>query len=209
MDYSRKIFSFIISRDNNFILEYLSFKYKDKDFISRHDEHGDFKLIWELDNYDQIITKALEFCKKKTRYSIYGDEFFTVFFKKVPLEGKVEGYFKNYIKKHINKVKDLNIIFSIIASSYSDKRINFLKYLFEIKEDFNDFEKLFLDKKSWSSSSGSFIPVYEKRKLFWEDVEQLFVEINNRKFLGYVKKNIRDYENMIKHELKKDFIEEG
>lgn len=207
IDYSRKIFSFIIRRDKNFISEYLTFKYKGKTFISRYDEHGDFKVLWELDEYDQIITKALEFCKKKEKYSLYGDEYFTVFFKKVPIDGKVECYIKNYIKKNINNTNNLNIIFSIITSCYSDKRIFFLKYLFETKSDFNNFENLVLEKNSWSGS-GSLIPAYEKCKLFWEEVEQLLLEINKPKFLGFVKRNIENYVSRIKYELKSDFIEE-
>lgn len=207
MDYSRKIFSYIVRKDINFILEYLTFKYKEKTFISRHDEHGNFKILWELKEYEQVISKALAFCQKKEMYSVYGDEFFTVFFKNVPMDNKVECYIKKYIRTNVKKIKNLNTIFSIVESCYPDKRIFFLKYLFETKPDFNNFENLFLEKKSWSGS-GSLIPAYEKCKIFWEEVEQLLIEINRPQFLSYVKSNIEKYEHRIKYELKRDFIEE-
>ncbi|MBK8981821.1 MAG: hypothetical protein IPM38_05720 [Ignavibacteria bacterium] len=136
-----------------------------------------------------------------------GDEFVTVFFEKVPIEGKVENFIKNYIKKNINILNDLNIIFKIITYCYPDKRIYFLKYLFETKPEFKNFENLYLDKQSWSGS-GSLIPAYEKCKLFWEDVEHFMLEINKPNFLGFVGRNIENYESRIKYELKRDFIEE-
>jgi hypothetical protein len=204
MDYNKKVFIFIIKRDENFIIEYLNFEFNKDKYISSREEHGDFKVLWDLDNYEKIMSNALESCLRNS----INNRYIKVFFKGIPFSGRVEKFIKDYIKKSINNLQKLNFIFSIVTDNFSDSRLKLLRYIFEeVDSDFKNFEKLPLET-NMRSYSGSAIPIYEKHKAFWEEVEILLKEFAKTEHILYVKNEIAHWENRIRNELKNDFIEE-
>jgi len=206
MDYSKKIFKIIIEHDSDFIIKYLKYKFQKKSFITSHDEYGDLGVLWEAGNYEYMIDKSLEFCRKKIKYEII-NSYKNVFFNNIPFSGKVESYIKSYIKRNIKNINKINYIFSIITNNYPDKRLDMVKYLFvEIDNNFKYFEKLYLETESWNSS-GNVIPLYEKFVDFWENIKLLLIELKKYEHLLFVESKINKWKSYIKKELRDNFIE--
>jgi hypothetical protein len=206
MDYNKKVFAFILKQDPDFLLEFLKFRITGKDFISARDEYGDFGFIWHMENCIELVNQGLDYCQKKIKYDfIYSYK--NLFFKKVPFEGKVELFIKDYIKSNYKNLKKLNYIFQILTNNYPEKRIEIIKYLFcEVDSNFEHFTKLKLDAESYSIS-GSSIPTYEKFKQFWQDVKSLLTNLKKYDLLLYTEAKICSWENSIKNEIKNDFID--
>ncbi|MFA5010544.1 MAG: hypothetical protein WC644_01200 [Ignavibacteria bacterium] len=205
-DYNKKVLSVIISKDENFIIDYIESRFRDKEFVSSHDEFGNFKVLWEFDNYIGIFDKALEYCRTKTKYDQIRD-YKIGFFKGVPFEGKVELFIKNYIGININNLKKLNFIFSIVVEVYPEKRLELIRYIFEkVDCNYNGLEKMQLDSIFYSGSN--MINLYEQRKRFWEELKSILIEFNQQKSLLFVQAKILLFDKEIKRELKNNFLNE-
>lgn len=206
MDYNKKVFAFILKQDSDFLLEYLKFQFTDKDYISARDEYGDFGFIWQMENCNKLVNQGLNYCQKNIKYD-FMNSYKNLFFKKVPFEGKIELFIKDYIKSNYKNLKKLNYIFQILTNNYPDKRIEIIKYLFcEVDSNFKFFTELKLEAESYSIS-GSSIPTYEKFKQFWNDVKSLLTELKKYEFLLYAEAKICGWENSIKNEIRNDFID--
>lgn len=60
-DHNGAVYKIILKLDSNFIIEFLENKYKGKRFLTRHDNDLDLRILWTLENYEEILSGVFEY----------------------------------------------------------------------------------------------------------------------------------------------------
>ena len=77
-----------------------------------------------------------------------------------------------------------------------------------VNHKFETFKSLILESSGYSGVGGSFVPVMEKRKVFWQGLLPLFQGINFLEHKRYVEEYIDYYDKRIRSEKIRDFTDD-
>ncbi|WP_121627388.1 ATP-binding protein [Poseidonibacter antarcticus] len=207
-DYDSKTLCVILDLDSNFILDYLKQKDKEKSL------HKKYEVLWERNNYQDIIEKITNYFYENQDIEIFGSKF-RVFFNikehrdsQSELKDKQIDYLKIFIKKNINENEKIKFIFKDLILCLSNKqRKIFIKHILDLGIKFKDFKELSFEEysKFWS---GSAIPMYQKELEYFESLLDLFKGINRIEHKKYVEEIIEYKRNDIKREKKREFMDD-
>ena len=208
-DHDGSIFKLILSKDNNFIFEFLENRYKSKKFLTRHDNSLDLTILWTLDNYEEILSKVIEYHVLNNLMDF--SHFLSSFFSTPPkeeFEKRRENFLIAEIKKYMNNVAGLNFIFEIIVEILPSDRIIYVSAFISGNQDFETFKSIVLESSGYSGVGGSFVPAMKARKEFWQSLLPIFEGINLLTHKRYIEEFIDYYDRRIKEEKIRDFTDD-
>lgn len=207
-DHDKKLFRSLIQRDSKFIIRLLKFNFPNK--ISYHDiEHENYDVIWDLNNYVEIINSVFDyFISKEIYYS--SERVVSGFFPmaKDKYGNKPIEYLESLIDEKYLDEQYVDVVFSIVTNRYPDLRLEFLERFLKLNNDFQLFTSLEIipRSKSWS---GSYIPILEEEKTMWLNIISVLNRLPNRVHYvdhkEYANRQIGFCDLRIKDEMKREF----
>ena len=169
-----------------------------------------FDKIWTMDNYTELINMAYENAKSsyfgKLSYEVIIHMFASSDKELDFIAKRKESWIKDRIIKYFNDEQEMINLFDVISTSFSGKRIKFIKLFLEMNYDFEMFNKIsfFPRTRSWS---GSEVPIIEKDISF---LEKLLEEISGIEYLEhrvYLKKCIDAEKKHKQKVLRREYME--
>ena len=122
-----------------------------------------FKLIWELDNFDDYISLAIDEAKK-TGVKLY--EISTIFFEHSEDEKDIykrkKDWLEKYIEDNVTEIDKVIFAFEIINEYFKKEKKYFILKFLEINKNVEEFKKIPLNSY-FSSWSGSEVPLIDAR----------------------------------------------
>lgn len=170
-----------------------------------------------MDEYDSIISEALEVIYQKEKRTYVIESYANVFFVYESKTGSIDGdptvnerkekLIAEYMEKHHADSNRIEFIFNVIVNSFPNKRRGFLELFLRFNKSFEDFQKLNIEPSSWGGM-GSMIPIIEEKAKFLESLLSLFSSINFLKHKIFVNNQILRWKAEIERESKKEFVDE-
>lgn len=210
-DYDGKEFEAVLNLDNNFFIEYLEQKIVDIDYLSFRFEHFKLDCIWLLENYNEIIGKALNIIIKKAPVFSSLEHPSTVLFtfEKINDEilEKVYKYITDFINTHFKDRQRIMMIMSVVLYRFQDKFINFLKQFLLLNKDLEIFKHIWLETSG--VTVGSRVPYIQKEIDFCNEIASMVKTLPNildyADHLKYLEQKIIWLKRDINNEQKRDF----
>jgi hypothetical protein len=206
-DYDSETLNQILDIEPNFILEYLKCEDENK-------SHRKYDRLWERIDYKRIITTVTKYFYENQDKNIINSDvglFFNISEftgEENKLEEKQIQYLKSFIKKNIDDNERIEFIFEEIISHLNDEqRKLFVEHIINLNIEFEDFKKLSLENLSMSWS-GSAVPMYQKRLIFFQSLIELFSGVKHLEFKKHIEQIIEWKKEDIKREKKSDFIDD-
>jgi len=216
VNYRGAVLKLIVELDRGFLLKYLNWLYGGNSYVSEPLYGAPYVALWELDDYDEIITNAVEFVFEKER-SDYPRSFNYVnaFFRresdasssgiKPQIPERMRAFISRFIEKHHHDRQRMVFIFSVITECFATERLRYLKLFLSLNHDPETFERLSIEPRSWGGT-GSMVPVFEKKIRFLESILPLLSKSDFLKHKLHVNNLILDWKERIDSENKKDFL---
>lgn len=214
-DYEGKELKAILDIDKNFINEsikrdIIGFGYSSK--INLKDTNLD--VLWDYEEYESLIEEMLLTILEKAEYfSFVEDDVISIF------------QFNNITNLRIDRVKNLvfkltekystnkNLILAfieIVYSSYRDWFLEYFKFFLTKNKDIEVTKNISFGRIQ--TTSGSWVPVYQKKIEFYEDVIKMLNTLPNildySEHLDYFEQKIIWKKKDIEREQKRDFMDE-
>lgn len=216
-DYRSGALRKILEVEPKFILEYLACLYANGERLSRYDSSHRYSALWDMDEYESVLSDALEFIYQKENEIFVLESYANVFFIYEPKNGSIdseqtiaekkERLITDYIEKNHYDSNRMRFIFDIIVNSLSNKRRDFLEAFLHHNKNYEDFEKIRIEPSSWGGM-GSMIPVFEKKIEFLESLLPLLSSIDFLRHKIRVRDEILEWKMRIQEENKKEFVDE-
>jgi hypothetical protein len=203
-DYGNKYLKELVEIDNEFLFVILDLLCLKNLHINSPNEDSNFEFIWDYENCNYLLERAIEFLRDK--YSL-GDDIINMFFPQ-NINKKVTNFIIQFIVKYHDDKKKMKKIFNVITYTYSSKRIYFLSILLEHVQDEELIKSLGLIQ-GFRIAGSSFIPIYESDKKFWIEFEKLLShDVKFLKLKLWTKQRILGCEKDIVGEQKRNFVDD-
>ena len=209
-DYNGRLLIELVKRNNSFWREITQRLHGNLHRISY--ERNVFENIWAMDNYKELIQIAYEnmlgdyfgFMAEDEGAMIFANSQETSEF----IRQRKKQWIKDYIGKNIGNINNLKMIFSVIASFLTSDRIEFLLELMKYTKDIEVFKSIPLFA-SFSSWSGSEVPLIEKKIDFLNDLITSLKGADYIEHRAYLKERKSSYESYKQDILIKEYLENG
>ncbi len=179
--------------DTNFLVEYLSGMYPEKNRFSRYDDHVHFSFIWLRDDCLELMKRVTKFiyAKEKGEYS-FRFSYFYMFF--IPEDGasvndvvreKQDGFLLSLIESYSEDEDFMDLVFGVVCQLASERRIQFIASFITFNTKFESFKRLSIEPIQWSMV-GSWVPVLQGRIDYLVSLLPLFntmVFLDHRQYL--------------------------
>jgi len=216
-DYRGGALKAILELDPAFIVEYLESMYQRHEYLSAQDRNRRYAALWELDNYHEIISVALEFVYEKERprplfIGSYANVFFTHEGRETSQEDepqalrRMKTFISEYISCHHDDAGRMSFIFDVITNRLPNERSHFLGLFLDRNKDYEVFKHLELEPSHWGGH-GSMVPVLERKIKFLESLLPLLSTTDLLKHKLRVNEMILSWKNQVERESKSDFLE--
>lgn len=210
-DHDCKALDKLINLDNTFLEKFIYKLFEGKSYLSSHDIHGDFSIIWSRNNYETIFFNLIELLysiSKEKRIWREGEilkSFFRYQQGREDIRKKVDNVIKKYIETYNNNKEKMAFLFEFICESNQERRKEFISYFLKKNNSFGIFEELSLEPshRGWS---GSLVPHLQQDKDYYSSLLELVSGIKFLKHKQKVEKQISYIEKHIESEKKKDFM---
>lgn len=106
----------ILRLDESFLLDFLKVIF-DSDKQEKARDHKELSTIWSLPNAEGVLDEAIEFMSEKLNYWSLSEHFANAFFQRLTDGDRADGYLLNFIEKHGDQPKMINIVFDVIHHS--------------------------------------------------------------------------------------------
>lgn len=207
-DYDLNVLKIILSYNSNFIIDLLKFNFDEKDYLSRRDfDDNNFKILWELPNYDVIFDNMINYLMKFKSVFVHGASEFSKAFKG---NDQKEIDFLQRKLGSSNDNKMIELIFNIVTTVYRDKMLDFLKIILDKGCDIELFKRLDF-YTSAGVTMGSRLPNMQFELSQYEKVKGFLVNqkiINYYEFIELIERNIMYSKMSIERERKDEFVSE-
>ena len=207
-DYDLNVLKIILSYNSNFIIDLLKFNFDEKDYLSRRDfDDNNFKILWELPNYDVIFDNMINYLMKFKSVFVHGASEFSKAFKG---NDQKEIDFLQRKLGSSNDNKMIELIFNIVTTVYRDKMLDFLKIILDKGCDIELFKRLDF-YTSAGVTMGSRLPNMQFELSQYEKVKGFLIKqkiINYYEFIELIERNIMYSKMSIERERKDEFVSE-
>jgi len=214
-DYKGEELKTILDFDNNFIKESIEKNIIGLSYSSKFRlEKINLEVLWDYDEHEILIEEILLTILEKAEYfSFVEDDVISIF------------QFNNITKLRTDRVKSLvfkltekystnkSLILAFIEtvySSYRDWFLEYFKFFLTKNKDIEVTKNISFGRMQ--TTSGSWVPVYQKEIEFYQDVIKMINTLPNildySEHLDYFEQRIIWKEKDIKRELKNDFMDE-
>lgn len=206
MDYEGKFGIFILKNDENFICKIIE---NIRNFQGNSSElYNIFNNIWKLDNYEYYIDKAYSEMEKKNLWHFDLERIFYI-------EGKEdkeillrkEKWIEKYIQNNYKSVEKMVNIFEVINSLFSSKKKKYIVQFIKLNKSIEDFKKIPLFD-TFSSWSGSEVPIIEKKINFLEELNKSISGLDYIEHKDYINSRIEVLRKYITDIKIKEYLEE-
>ncbi len=193
IDYYGKLFISLVKNNIKFLDRFIRKLIGVNDVNDRCYHKRKFELLWEQENYNELIQISLDAILRIELYSwVHKSHIKEIFSNNantsIAIKDRKIEWIKNFISQFSNNEEKLNLIFYVISSIFKESRIELIEYFLNVNKDVEMFKKLHLFpwEKSWS---GSEVPLIENEITF---LEQLMKSINSIDYIEH-KAYLKDY----------------
>jgi hypothetical protein len=216
VNYRGALLKLILELDRNFLVKHLEWLYEGDTYVSEPMNGARYAALWELEDYKEIISGAIEFVFEKEK-SDYPRSFNYVnaFFRRnnddsssevtPSVSERMVAFISSFIEMHHQDRQRMVFIFGAITECLPNERLRFLKLFLLHNQDVDIFERLAIEPRSWSAT-GSVVPVFEKKIKFLESILPLLSTSALLKHKLHINNMIIDWKERIEEATKKDFL---
>jgi hypothetical protein len=208
-DLERKGLKTLLEVNQEFLFEYLTQFYTDKDWHNRN-THNHLPFIWELENHEEIVEKAANLIIEHNPYFGIGDYSLSILFSHLaePQQQKAKDFIIKYITKYNSDYKRMNAVFDVIRTIFQDLfDTTFIHYL-SLNTDIELFEEI-----CWRGNGGSYsgdVIIGDIHARDWQKilsiVEQSKKQLELIPIKAYIKKQIEYELKSAEEERKRKFV---
>jgi len=207
IDRRGQYFAYILKRDPEFIIEYMDWMYEQKEQLYCFDGLR-YSFLWRSEDYEIIISKIIEYIYKFKPSFIELNKFFIL--QKNDKDKKVlwerqDNLLMRILESKIDEFEFVKFIFYLVTNFSHERRRSFVEFFIKHNKKFEDFKKLSLEPSSWSSS-GSWVPVYQRRVEYLDSLLPLFNSIDFLQHKQYIEQHIQRLREEIEREKKNNFM---
>ncbi|OBQ03657.1 MAG: hypothetical protein AN482_19540 [Anabaena sp. LE011-02] len=213
IDDKGQYFAYILKRDPEFIIEYIDWIYQQKEQLYRFDDTRTYSFLWRSENYEIIMSQIIEYIDKRNQEKfklsfIELDNFFILSEddkdQKVLWE-RQDNLLMRILESKIDEFEFVKFIFYLVTNFSHERRRSFVEFFIKHNKKFEYFKKLSLEPSSWSSS-GSWVPVYQRRVEYLDSLLTLFNSIDFLQHKQYIEQHIQWLREEIEREKKNNFM---
>ncbi len=178
-DYSGDILNKLLNINKNFLIQYIGFL-KNKNKYLNYLEFEKLKVVWEIENIEEVLEKIFNLNKEKFYFGISGD-FYNAFFSNLDekLNKKSNEFLFDFVKKYHSYPFKINLLMDVVRHSKKEVFEDIILHYLEFNTNIKDFSKIY-----WNGN-GHFV----KGDIISEDIE-----VNNyEKLLDIVEKSKQGY----------------
>lgn len=206
MDYKGKFGISLLKNNDRFLYKIIE---NMKDFRRNSSELDSiFNEIWELDNYEHYINKA--YSELENKYFNHF-EIEKIFYKEEREDKDIlirkEKWIEKYIQKNYQDNEKMANIFDVINSSFSSKRKEYILQFLKLNKSIEDFRKIPLFS-TFSSWSGSEVPIIEKKIKFLEDINKNINGLDYIEHMDYINSRIEALKKYITDIKIREYLED-
>lgn len=214
-DYDGKELKAILDIDRTFINEGLKNDIIGVEYSSKIQlKKINTDYIWEYPEYKELIEDILLTILNKEKYTLFIEEdIFSLFRFRNANEKrgeKVKALIFNLTQKHSNNEKLLLMLIEVVYSSYRDWFMEYFKEFLLLNKDIEITKQISFGRSS--STTGSWVPVYQKKVEFYQDILKMINTLPNildySEHIDYFEQRIIWKKKDIEREQKRDFMEE-
>ncbi|MEW2921083.1 hypothetical protein AB1A65_06410 [Muricauda sp. ANG21] len=206
-DYSLEVLKIILEKDPDYVISLMDLHFKDSSYLSKSSLlENDFKKLWELENYEEVFTKILNYSNPYHRISDNPDNITNIFIDK---RERHINFLRGYLKKTTDK-QGVYTVFNIVVSLFNEHRFEFLDLILDKGIDFNTFQKLDFVVLS-STFSGSRVPRLKYKISEYEKYKEYLQKKNNTgalDFINELERKIYLCKTYIERERKDEFLKD-
>jgi hypothetical protein len=215
-DYKGKILDRLMTMDENFIVEFISWKYGKSEYgyLSDHDDHRDYSFIWRRPDYIRVmdsIVGCVVGLEKGHSSSI--TPYLWVFFRQradagdsiKEIQQAQDQYLLGLIDARSQDADFMRILFSVISQFSPERRRLFVERFVSRNQEFETFRNLAFEPSSWGWS-GSKVPMLQARVDYWQSLLSLMKTVDLLQQKQYVESQLHYLLSEIEDEKKRDFI---
>lgn len=214
-DYDGKDLRAILDIDRTFINDSLKNDVIGLDYSSKiRLKNVNADCLWGYPEYDELIEDLLLTILNKEKYiSFIEDDINSIFgFKDTDEKRgeKVKALIFKLTQKHYNNKKLLLILIEVVYSNYRDWFMEYFKEFLLLNKDVEITKEISFGR--FSSTTGSWVPVYQKKIDFYQDILRMINTLPNildySGHIDYFEQKIIWKKKDIETEQKRDFMEE-
>ena len=162
-----------------------------KDFRKNSSELDSiFGEMWKLDNYEYYIDKA--YSEIENKYFNYF-EIEKIFYREEREDKDIlirkEKWIEKYIQNNYQDNEKIANIFDVINSSFPSKKKEYMLQFLKLNKSIEDFKKIPLFS-TFSSWSGSEVPIIEKKIKFLEEINENINGLDYIEHMDYINSRI-------------------
>lgn len=206
MDYNGKFGISLLKNNDKFLYKIVD---NMKDFGRNLSELDNiFNEIWKMDNYEFYIDKAYSEIEKKYFNHF---EMEKIFYNEEREDKDIlirkEKWIEKYIQNNYQYNEKIVNIFEIINASFSSKRKEYILQFLKLNKSIEDFKKIPLFS-TFSSWSGSEVPVIEKKIKFLEDINKSINGLDYIEHIDYINSRIEALKKYITDIKIREYLED-
>lgn len=214
-DYDGKELKAILDIDRTFINESLKNDVIGLDYSSKiRLENVNADCLWDYPEYDELIEDLLVTILDKEKYTLFIEDDINSLFRFKNTDEKraekVKALIFKLTQKHFNNEKLLLLLIEVVYSSYRDWFMEYFKEFLLLNKDIEITKQISFGRSS--STTGSWVPVYQKKIEFYQDILRMINALPNildySEHIDYFEQRIIWKKKDIEREQKQDFMEE-
>lgn len=214
-DYDGKELMAILDIDRTFINESLKNDVIGLDYSSKiRLKNVNAYCLWDYPEYDELIEDLLAIILDKEKYTLLIEDDINSLFRFKNTDAKraekVKALIFKLTQKHANNEKLLLILIEVVYSSYRDWFMEYFKEFLLLNKDIEITKHISFGRSS--STTGSWVPVYQKKIEFYKDILRMINTLPNildySEHIDYFEQRIIWKKKDIEREQKRDFMEE-
>ena len=168
----------------------MKYNFDEKDYLPRRDfDDNNFKILWQLDNYEVVFENMINYLVKFKRYFQHEASKFSRAFKGNE-QKEIDFLHTKLIATSDEEM--IILIFNIVTTIYRDKMFDFLKIILDKNCDIELFKRLDF-YTSATVTMGSRLPKMQYELSQFEKVKQFLDSQNNinyYEFIEFIERNI-------------------
>ena len=208
-DHDGKDFKTIYRLDKSFLSEYLKACYP-YDYSLKRENHAirDFSFLWNIQNYEEEVTRIMNFFGFHNKLQYGDDNFFKSLFKKnnQVIEEKSIPLLLKLLEDNINHQRYVYTIFNIVVEYFPNYIITFFSKFLKLNSSIELFYKLSIRPAFMIYNSRSHSPILKNQINIWENIYNLLpAKLDYSEHRKHIKKKIEDLKRDIELERKEKF----
>lgn len=151
-DFEAKALKSILTKDPAFLLEFITYQFKDREFGSGRDHRG-LNFIWNIPGIEPHLHQVFELFIKKGHYYGILETYLNAFFQNLNEDQKpnADEFLLHYVKEHATDPQHINLVVDIVRHSRKELFDQVLLDYISLNQNAEDFAKIW-----WRGNGGSY-----------------------------------------------------